>query len=61
VGAYVVGWLQGGVGDGAAFAFMAAALFLASILMFLVTEHGRRGAARSVAPPPVRRLAPGEG
>jgi len=26
VGAYVVGWLQGGVGDGAAFAFMAAAL-----------------------------------
>ncbi len=61
VGAYVVGWLQGGVGDGAAFAFMAAALFLASILMFLVTEHGRRGADRSVTPPNVRKLAPGEG
>ena len=60
-GAYVVGWLQGGVGEGAAFAFMAAALFLASILMLLVTERGRRGAARSVTPPSVRKLAPGEG
>ena len=60
-GAYVVGWLQGGVGQGAAFAFMAVALFLASILMLLVTEHGRRGATQSVTPPTVGKHASGEG
>lgn len=44
VGAYVVGWLQGGLGNGAAFTFMSACLLLASVLMFAVTAHGRRGA-----------------
>lgn len=44
LGAYVVGWLQGGIGDAAAFTFMAIALFLSAILMFLVKVHGRRGA-----------------
>lgn len=61
VGAYVVGWLQGGVSDAAAFAFMAAALLLASLLMFLVTEHGRHGASVGVPPSGGPRLAAGEG
>ncbi|HET8601150.1 MAG TPA: MFS transporter [Segeticoccus sp.] len=43
VGAYVVGWLQGGVGNWAAYAFMAAALFFSAVLMFGVDTHGRRG------------------
>jgi sugar phosphate permease len=60
-GAYVVGWLQGGVGNGAAFAFMAAALFLASILMLFVTERGRRGASPSVTAPTVHQHPAGEG
>jgi MFS family permease len=44
VGAYVVGWLQGGVGNWAAYTFMGATLFLSAVLMFAVTTHGRRGA-----------------
>jgi sugar phosphate permease len=60
-GAYVVGWLQGGIGNGAAFAFMAAALFLASILMLLVTERGRQGATPSVTAPTVHKRPAGEG
>lgn len=47
LGAYVVGWLQGSFGNGAAFTFMAAGLFLSAILMFLVTVHGRQGAETS--------------
>ena len=43
VGAYVVGWLQGGLGNGAAFTFMAACLLLSALLMFAVTVRGRRG------------------
>lgn len=45
LGAYVVGWLQGGIGDNAAYTFMAVSLFLSAMLMFLVTAHGRQGAA----------------
>ena len=44
VGAYVVGWLQGGVGDAAAFTFMAVALGLSAVLMFAVNSGGRRTA-----------------
>jgi sugar phosphate permease len=36
VGAYAVGWLQGGLGDAAAFTFMAVALGLSAVLMFAV-------------------------
>ncbi len=43
LGAYVVGWLQGGYGNGAAYAFMAVALLLSALLMFLVKEHRVRG------------------
>jgi len=49
VGAYVVGWLQGGLGNGAAFTFMAVCLFLSAVLMFGVTARGRRGAELRVA------------
>jgi len=49
VGAYVVGWLQGGLGNGAAFTFMAICLFLSAVLMFGVTVRGRRGAELGVA------------
>ena len=42
VGAYVVGWLQGSAGNGAAFTFMAVALGLSAVLMFAV----RAGASR---------------
>jgi sugar phosphate permease len=42
VGAYAVGWLQGGIGNAAAFTFMAVALGLSAVLMFLVkTGHPR--------------------
>lgn len=37
VGAYVVGWLQGGIGNGAAYTFMAACLLLSALLMLVVT------------------------
>lgn len=47
LGAYVVGWLQGGIGNGAAYTFMAACLLLSALLMLAVTAHGRRG-----VPPP---------
>jgi sugar phosphate permease len=50
VGAYVVGWLQGSVGLGAAFTFMAIALGLSAVLMFLVHARGRRGVP-TIAPP----------
>lgn len=43
LGAYVVGWLQGGIGNGAAYSFMAVALFLATGLMFGVNTRGRKG------------------
>jgi nitrate/nitrite transporter NarK len=49
VGAYAVGWLQGGLGNGAAFTFMAVCLFLSAVLMFGVTVRGRRGAELKVA------------
>jgi sugar phosphate permease len=49
VGAYAVGWLQGGLGNGAAFTFMAVCLFLSAVLMFGVTVRGRRGAELRVA------------
>jgi MFS family permease len=39
LGAYLVGWLQGSFGNGAAFTFMAIALLLSAILMFLVRER----------------------
>jgi sugar phosphate permease len=48
LGAYVVGWLQGGLGNGAAFTFMAVCLFLSAVLMFGVSVRGRRGAELSV-------------
>ena len=38
VGAYVVGWLNGAVGSGAAFVFMAAALLLSALLMLAVPD-----------------------
>jgi hypothetical protein len=57
LGAYVVGWLQGGIGDGAAFTFMAAALFLSAVLMFAVTVRGRVG-AEAVGPPAGDRSEP---
>lgn len=41
VGAYVVGWLQGGIGDGAAFTFMAVALGVSAVLMFAVKAGSR--------------------
>lgn len=50
IGAYIVGWLQGGLGSGAAFLFMAAALLLAALLMFAVPDS--RVDART-APAPV--------
>jgi sugar phosphate permease len=53
VGAYVVGWLQGGVGNAAAYAFMAACLLLSAVLMLAVTAHGRRGAEFTDDRPPV--------
>jgi nitrate/nitrite transporter NarK len=37
VGAYVVGWLQGGIGNGAAYTFMAVCLLLSALLMLIVT------------------------
>jgi sugar phosphate permease len=44
VGAYVVGWLNGNLGSGVAFVFMAAALLAAALLMLLVRRPrpGRR-------------------
>ena len=42
VGAYVVGWLQGGIGNAAAFTFMAAALAVSAVLMFLVKTGNSR-------------------
>jgi sugar phosphate permease len=48
VGAYVVGWLQGGVGNGAAYTFMAGCLLVSAVLMLAVTARGRQ-AARVVA------------
>jgi sugar phosphate permease len=39
VGAYVVGWLNGAVGAGAAFIFMASALLLAALLMLAVPDN----------------------
>jgi sugar phosphate permease len=45
VGAYVVGWLQGGLGDAAAFTFMAVALGLSAVLMFAVKAGIRPGPA----------------
>jgi sugar phosphate permease len=41
VGAYAVGWLQGGLGNAAAFSFMAVSLLLSSLTMFLVKERRR--------------------
>jgi sugar phosphate permease len=49
VGAYVVGWLQGGIGDAAAFTFMAIALGLSAVLMFAVKAGPRREAHAAVA------------
>jgi sugar phosphate permease len=46
VGAYAVGWLQGGLGNSAAYTFMAVTLFLSAVLMFAVTTHGQRGVDR---------------
>jgi hypothetical protein len=40
----VVGWLQGGVSNGAAYTFMAACLLLSALLMLAVTARGRRKA-----------------
>ncbi|HEX5560004.1 MAG TPA: MFS transporter [Nocardioidaceae bacterium] len=53
VGAYVVGWLQGSFGNGAAYTFMAIALFASAVLMFGVRTRGRRGV--DVEPRPLRR------
>lgn len=50
VGAYVVGWLQGSFGNGAAFTFMAIALALSAVLMFGVTAHGRAGVVTANTP-----------
>lgn len=55
LGAYVVGWLQGTLGDAAAYTFMAASLFLSAALMLLVTVHGRRGADLPVRVVPQQR------
>ena len=49
IGAYIVGWLQGGLGSGAAFLFMAVALLLAALLMFAVPDS--RVDARTAAAP----------
>jgi nitrate/nitrite transporter NarK len=51
LGAYVVGWQQGGVGNGAAYAFMAACLLLSAALMLAVTTRGRAGTAVRTVPP----------
>ncbi len=48
LGAYLVGWLQGSVGNGAAFTFMAIALLLSAGLMFLVKEHRHPPAAQTL-------------
>jgi sugar phosphate permease len=56
LGAYVVGWLQGGVGNGAAYTFMAVCLFGSALLMLMVTARGRtataglRASGRATAP-----------
>lgn len=38
IGAYIVGWLNGALGSGAAFLFMAASLLLAAVIMFAVPD-----------------------
>lgn len=48
-GAYVVGWLNGSVGSGAAFIFMAGALLAAAILMLFVKKTTETGAQRQRA------------
>jgi len=52
VGAYVVGWLQGGIGNAAAFTFMAVALAVSGALMFLVRAgtHGVGTASSAESP-----------
>ncbi len=57
VGAYVVGWLQGGIGNGAAYTFMAVALFLAAGLMFAVNTRGRKGVDLAESPRSSQRQA----
>jgi sugar phosphate permease len=52
-GAYVVGWLSGGIGTGAALAFMAAAMFAAALILLLV----RTGATANDAYPADDRAA----
>jgi sugar phosphate permease len=52
LGAYVVGWLQGGIGNWAAYTFMAIALFLSAVLMLLVTVRRRSAPAASEAATP---------
>lgn len=49
VGAYVVGWLNGSVGTGAAFVFMAGALLLAALLMLAVPDARIRARAEVAA------------
>lgn len=55
LGAYVVGWLQGGIGNAAAYTFMAAALFLSALLMFAVSAHGRPGRQPAAQPTPTHQ------
>src|SRR5690349_10967129 len=54
VGAYVVGWLNGAVGPGVAFVFMAAALLLAAVLMLAVPD----ARVRATTPAPLPSAPP---
>ncbi len=58
-GAYLVGWLQGSFGNGAAFTFMAIALLLSAGLMLLVRERRRDPVAAASATVPQRHAQPG--
>lgn len=58
-GAYLVGWLQGSFGNGAAFTFMAIALFLSALLMFLVRERRRDPVGATSATVPEGHQQPG--
>jgi nitrate/nitrite transporter NarK len=51
VGAYVVGWLNGAVGSGAAFVFMAAAVLVAAGLMLAVPDTRMHATAQRAVTP----------
>ncbi len=58
VGAYVVGWIQGGLGNGAAFAFMACAQAAAGLLMLLVRTRAPRREQNALYPMEPAPVAP---